>query len=99
MDITKLAAEPQLIKIELNNEDLVARYGEVIEFYTWDRQPLETFMELVSATENNSGNMVALVKDFILDSKGNKVLGNKKTLPNDVLIVAVGAIVERLGKL
>ena len=99
MDITKLAAEPQLVKIELTNEDLVKKYGEVVEFYTWDRQPLEDFMNLVSAAEDQSGAMLGVAKDFILDSKGNKVLKGKNTLPNDVLIQAITAITSKLGNL
>lgn len=99
MDITKLAAEPQLIKIELTNEDLVKKYGEPVEFYTWDRQPLEDFMNLVSAVEDESGAMLGVAKDFILDKQGNKVLKGKTTLPNDVLIQAITAITSKLGNL
>jgi len=99
MDITKLAAEPQLVKIELTNEELVKKYGEVIEFYTWDRQPLEEFMRIASAVEDESNVMIDVAKDFILDAEGNKVLTGKTTLPNDVLIQAINAVASRLGNL
>ena len=101
MKITQLAAKPKLIKIKLSNKDLVKRYNEEIEFHTWDRQPIDTFMELanVNSDEGKPGDIVHLVKDLILDEEGKPVIVNDNTIPTDVLLAAVGAIVERLGKL
>jgi hypothetical protein len=101
MKISKLAAKPQLIKIKLSNKALVEKYKEEIEFHTWDRQPLTTFMELANTNANNGkpGDIIHLVKDLILDENGKPVIIDDTTIPTDVLLVAVGAIVERLGKL
>tara|TARA_X000001382_G_C3152695_1_gene173487 strand:+ start:597 stop:902 length:306 start_codon:yes stop_codon:yes gene_type:complete len=101
MKISKLAAKPQLIQIKLENKELVKKYGEVIEFHTWDRQPLATFMELANANSADSkpGDIIHLVKDLILDEDGKPVMSDDNTLPTDVLLIAVGAIVDRLGKL
>ena len=101
MKISKLAAKPQLIKIKLTNKELVEKYKEEIEFHTWDRQPLTTFMELANANGKDSkpGDIIHLVKDLILDEDGKPVIRDENTIPTDVLLVAVGAIVERLGKL
>jgi hypothetical protein len=101
MQIEKLAAKPQLIKIELNNQDLVKKYGETITFHTLDRQPMDVFMQLANVNDGSSkpGDIIKLVKDFILDENGKPIITKDNTLPTDVLILAVGAIVERLGKL
>ena len=101
MQIEKLAAKTQLITIELNNQDLVKKYGESITFHTWDRQPMDTFMQLANVNDGSSkpGDIIKLVKDFILDKDGKPIITKDNTLPTDVLILAVGAIVERLGKL
>ena len=73
MKITQLAAKPKLIKIKLSNKDLVKRYNEEIEFHTWDRQPIDTFMELanVNSDEGKPGDIVHLVKDLILINQIN----------------------------
>jgi len=101
MKITQLAAKPKLIKIQLTNKELVDKYKEEIEFHTWDRQPIDTFMELANSNSDDSkpGDIVHLVKDLILDDKGKPVIVDDNTIPTDVLLAAVGAIVERLGKL
>ena len=101
MKITQLAAKPKLIKIKLTNKELVKKYQEEIEFHTWDRQPIDTFMELANTNSDQSkpGDIVHLVKDLILDETGKPVIVDDNTIPTDVLLAAVGAIVERLGKL
>jgi len=58
-------------------------------------------MELANANGKDSkpGDIIHLVKDLILDEDGKPVIRDENTIPTDVLLVAVGAIVERLGKL
>ena len=101
MKISKLAAKPQLIKIELTTKELVEKYKEPIEFHTWDRQPIEKFMELanINSAEGKPGDIIHLMKDLILDENGKPVISGENVIPTDILLVAVGAIVERLGKL
>ena len=101
MQLKKLAAKPQLIKIELTNKDVVEKYGEPVEFYTWDRQPMDVFMRLATASENGakSKDMFEMTKDLIMDEKGKPILEGDNVLPTDLLIIAISSIVERLGKL
>ena len=44
MNLSQLTAKPQLILIELNDEDIMKEFGEAITFHTWDRQPMDVFM-------------------------------------------------------
>lgn len=100
MKLKELSAKPQLIEISLTNESLVKKYGEAITFHTWDRQPMDVFMSLANANDaGKPGDVIHMVKDLILDEEGKKIINNDNTIPTDVLIVAVGAVVERLGKL
>ena len=46
MKLKSLSAKPQLIEIELGDEDIIKEFGEAISFHTWDRQSMETFMKL-----------------------------------------------------
>jgi hypothetical protein len=48
MDLSKIATKPQLIKRTLNDEDIIKEFGEPLDFYTWDRTPIDQFMKLAS---------------------------------------------------
>ena len=98
MKINQLAAKPQLVKVELDAPELVEAFGEVIEFWTWDRQPLDTFMKLASANQQDYAKMLDIVRTLILDEEGKQVIQGENTLPSKVLISAVAKIVELLGK-
>ena len=98
MKLNQLASKPQLIKITLDEADLVAQFGEPIEFYTWDRQPLDIFMKLANAKESDIGNMIDIVRTMILNEDGTQVIVNEFMLPTNVLIAAIGRITATLGK-
>jgi hypothetical protein len=98
MNISQLSAKPQLVKFTIEDEEIVKRYGEAIEFWSWDRQPLSVFMRLTAVGGENSGEIISIVKDLILDSNGVPVITNEATLPVDVLLACVGRITEKLGK-
>lgn len=98
MKLSQLAAKPQLIQLTIDDEETVAEHGESIEFYTWDRQPLETFMKLANSKENDSGQMIDVVRTLILDEKGNQIITKEVMLPSSILIKVISKIVETLGK-
>jgi hypothetical protein len=98
MKINQLASKPQLIKIELSEKALVKEFGEVIEFWTWDRQPLDVFMKLAGSDQQDYGKMIDVVRTLILDEEGKQVIQGENMLPSKVLIAAVAKIVEQLGK-
>tara|TARA_R110002111_G_scaffold47166_6_gene84467 strand:- start:2181 stop:2504 length:324 start_codon:yes stop_codon:yes gene_type:complete len=98
MKLTELAKEPKLVKIEIDDESMVKTYGEVIEFWVYDRVDMETFMKLANLEGGqNMEHIVKVMKDLILDEKGNKIIDNNKVLPNDVMIKAVEKTVSALG--
>lgn len=98
MKLTELAAKPQLIKITLADADLTAKYGDELEFYVYDRQPLDQFIKMASASQNDYPTLIRLVNDLVLDDAGNPVVADGQALPNDVMMAVIGAVVERLGK-
>lgn len=98
MKITQLSAKPQLIKITLDDKETLEQYGEAVEFWTWDRQPLDTFIRLASATEANSSGIINIVKDLILDEQGKPVLTADTMLPTGILMRAIAQVTEVLGK-
>lgn len=98
MKINQLASKPQLIKIVLDDEAILAEYGEAIEVWTWDRQPLETFMKLASTQGQDPSAVIDIVKTLILDEEGKEVMVDGNMLPTKVLLPLINKIVETLGK-
>tara|TARA_R110000868_G_scaffold291803_2_gene552358 strand:+ start:6080 stop:6379 length:300 start_codon:yes stop_codon:yes gene_type:complete len=99
MKLSQLAAKPQLIKVTLDDADTIKEHGEPIEFHTWDRQPLETFMKLASANQADPGSLIDIVRLMIMDETGKQVITKDTMLPTPILLRAIQKIVEGLGKL
>ena len=98
MKLTELAKEPKLVKIEIDDEAMVKTYGEIIEFWVYDRVDMETFMKLANLEGGqNMQDIIVVMKELILDEQGNKVIAEGKVLPNDVMIKAVEKTVQALG--
>lgn len=98
MKLSQLAAKPQLIKLTIDDADTVKEHGEAIDFWTWDRQPLDTFMKLANSDQANAGAMIDIVRTLILDENGKEVITKDVMLPSTVLIKVISKIVETLGK-
>lgn len=98
MKLSQLAAKPQLVQILIDDEDTVKELGESVEFWTWDRQPLDTFMKLASAGQKDPAQMIGIVRTLILDEKGKEIIQGDAMLPSNILLKAIGKIVDLLGK-
>lgn len=98
MKISQLASKPQLIKLVLDEPALIERHGEAIEFWTWDRQPLDVFMKIANVNVADQSSIIGIVKTLILDEDGKEVITEGVTIPTDVLISAIDNIVRLLGK-
>ena len=98
MELASLAAKPKLIELTLDSEAIRKEYNESLTFWTWDRVPLDTFMKLANADENNAADMIDLVRTLLLDAKGKEILAKGVMLPTQVLTLAIAEIVGKLGK-
>lgn len=98
MKLSQLAAKPQLIKVSLDDQDIVQEFGEPIEFWTWDRQPLDTFMKLANSNQQDIGSMLEIVRTLVLDENGKPVITADSTLPTQILVKSIAKVVEILGK-
>lgn len=97
MKLSQLTAKPQLIIVTLDDEETMKEYKEPLEFHTWDRQPLDIFMKLANADQNNTSNIIEIVRTLILDENGKEILNNDNMLPTKVLMRAIGKVTELLG--
>jgi len=98
MELKQLAAKPQLVKVTIDSEDIITTYGEALDFYTWDRQPMDTFLKVAAGDRSDFGAMVSVLKDMVLDSEGNPVIVDGLVLPPKVLMAVFTKLVEQLGK-
>ena len=98
MKLTQLAAKPQLVKIELTDEDTIKEFGEALEFWIWDRQPMDKFVRLAQMKGENMGELITAVNEMVLDELGNPVIKDGLMLPTNVMTRVIGRVVETLGK-
>ena len=98
MKLTQLAAKPKLIKIEINDEETITEYGEVIEFWIYDRQPIEQFIRLAQMKDDSMADVIEIVKKMVLDEESNPIMTDETLLPTRVLTKVIGRVVETLGK-
>lgn len=98
MRLNDLVAKPQLVKVVIQDEDIVKEFGEPIEFWTYDRQPMDTFMKLASMDGSNYGEIVKAVKGLVLDEEAKPILKDNEMPPTKVLIRVVSKVLEGLGK-
>lgn len=98
LKLTQLASKPQLIKITLDTPEIQTKYGDSLEFWIMDRQPIDQFIKMATMGTDNYGEMIRMVNALVLDEHGAPVLKDDEALPNDVMMSVIGAVVERLGK-
>ena len=98
MNLTDLAVKPTLIKLTITEANIVEKYGEELDFYIYDRQPLDTFAKLATMTQDNPLEFTDMLVDLILNDKGEPVMTDGKILPIDVITQAVKLIGDKLGK-
>ena len=98
MKLSQLTSKPQLIDIHIDDEETIKEFGEAIEFWTWDRQPMDTFMKLANASGNDTTGIISIVRTLILDEKGKEILKDDEMLPTHILMKAIAKVTELLGK-
>lgn len=100
MKLENLATKPQLVKVVLTDENIVKEFGEEIEFYVYDKQPITTFIQFANQKEGEQdfGKLLSFCKDMILDESGNPVIVDDKVLPTKIMIACIQKVVEQLGK-
>lgn len=97
MDLKKLAAKPKLERIVIDEPHIIEEFGEPLEFYMWDRQPMNTYVRLSNVDTRDIDNMIEEIRGLILDQEGKRMLENDDQLPITVLLSVINAVVTRLG--
>lgn len=100
MKLKELATKPQLIRIALDDETTITEYGEELEFWVWDKQPLTRFIKFanVSADSESFPELIDFCAELILDEEGQPVVSADMVLPAAVMVRCINKVVEQLGK-
>lgn len=96
MDLSQLAKKTELIKLTLDSEEIIAKYKEPIEFYTYDSIPLDKYALLSKVRD--SSDAIRTLHDLILDKDGKPVIQGDRMIPPLVLTEALAAITKSLEK-
>jgi hypothetical protein len=98
MKLEKLASKPQLIKLVIDDAEIIEEFGEPLEFWTWDRQPIDIFMKLAIVSNKDTSSMIEIMRTLILSEEGKEIIGADAMLPSNILLKVISRIVELLGK-
>ena len=97
MKITELTATPKLIKFTLSDEEITSKYGDEVDFWAWDRQPLDYYFKMASGGDDMNA-VLNIAKSMILDEEGKPVMEDDQVLPPDVAMKAFNLVISTLGK-
>lgn len=98
MKLSELSAKPVLISVSLDDVATLEEFKEPLEFHTWDRQPMDVFMQLSNLDASKPNQIIEIVKMLILDEKGKAILTKDNMLPTKVLMRAIAKVSDLLGK-
>jgi hypothetical protein len=99
MKLKELAAKPQLIQITIDDPAIVERYGEAVEFYVYDRQPMDTYMRLSQAESGTVDEIANTILPLVLDETGKPAIDPSEQLPLDIVIKVIESVASTMGNL
>lgn len=98
MRLTQLAKKPELIKLTLDDEETVKEFGDELEFWIYDRTPIDTFVKMATLKDGEFATMVETVNNLVLDEDGTPIVKDGYMIPTHVLSKVITKVVETLGK-
>lgn len=99
MKLKALSKKPQLMRAVVDNEKIVKKYGEPVEFWMYDRYEIDTYFKLMNVEEQDFITMSRVVKDMIYDEDGTPIVEAGEILPSDLLMSIVTEVIKQLGNL
>lgn len=99
MKLKELAATPKLVKITIDDPAIIERYGESVEFYVYDRQPMNTYMQLSQAESGSVDDIANTILPLVLDEEGKPAIDPSEQLPLDIVIKVIEQVASTMGNL
>lgn len=99
MNISELKLKPKIIEMTIIDEDIKQKYGDEIKFHIYDYLDIPTYFAFFKAqSENNTEELLNIMRKIILDEKGKPVMTQDYQLPIDIFTQAIVMISDHLGK-
>jgi hypothetical protein len=96
MKLVEIAKAPTLVKITLDDDDTIQEFGQALDFWCYDRQPLDTFMKFAGKANDPSA-MIEVVRELILDEDGTPVIKDDRILPHKLMLRCINKMMDVLG--
>jgi hypothetical protein len=101
MEISSVVKKPELIKITLDDAQIIDVYGEPIEFWMKDFVDIDTYFQFFQSQaeqEKDVRQLGAILKKIVLKADGSPAIGEDEELPLAVVIPVITKVTENLGK-
>lgn len=99
IDITQVKAQPKLISIIIDDQEIIDSYGDSIEFWMYDQIDINTYFDFYRhQNERNGSDIMDTLRKIILNEQGQPALKEDERLPIDVSLLALVKINDVLGK-
>lgn len=99
MNIGQFAKKPELIKIEIDDADIIEEFGEAITFYMKDYVDITTYFDFFRNQVDGSQGLNDILKKIILNDAGLPAIGDGEALPVNLAVAVLKKVNENLGKL
>lgn len=97
MKLKELAKKPQLVKVTLDDQMLVERYGEPLDFWIYDRYEMDQYLKLMNNEEKDFVGLSNIVKEMVMDEDESSIFNDGEIIPADVLTKLVEEVIAHLG--
>jgi hypothetical protein len=99
MDITQLAKRPELVKLEITDEDIVKEYGEPVSFWMLDHIDVSTYFSFYKFQQNQDSDLLMdVLRKIVLREDGSRSIADDAVLPVNLTLSVLVKINEFLGK-
>ena len=99
MDISTLAKKPELVKLEINDEDIVKEFGEPITFWIMDQIDVSTYFNFYKFQQNQDSDLLMeVLRKIILKEDGKPAIAKEQVLPVNLTLAVLVKVNDFLGK-
>lgn len=99
MDISNLAKRPELVKLEITDEDIVKEFGETISFYMLDHIDVATYFNFYKFQQNQDSDLLMeVLRKIVLKEDGSPAIDKDQVLPVNLTLAVLVKVNDFLGK-
>ena len=96
--LDQIAKKPQLIAIELDDENTINEFGDTVVFWIPEFIDIKTYFRYFQSLNEEKENIGELLQMLVLNQQGQPILTDGNNIPAGLAISAIAKINEHLGK-